>query len=237
MDGHSGYGDDRQKVNGEHAAARHLLRGHLRPATRRRAEVDNRLTRTEQLSLESISRSLRRAIALLARRLDVVVGDVPVQPLLARFHEAYRWSHLRRRADGKFMTRCENEGCGINLLRVLVLGGVLLACRALGAQVEIPVRVSVETLSEALATQLAAASYREGPCRYLKLGTPIVHSVGARLRLAVPGSGALGVAMGDKCQIAADWRGTMLFTLMPYIDGSGRVRVRIVDSRLADAAV
>ena len=123
----------------------------------------------------------------------------------------------------------------INLLRVLVLGGVLLACRALGAQVEIPVRVSVETLSEALATQLAAASYREGPCRYLKLGAPIVHSVGARLRLAVPGSGALGVAMGDKCQIAADWRGTMLFTLMPYIDGSGRVRVRIVDSRLADA--
>ena len=27
----------------------YLLRGHLRPATRRRAEIDNRLTRTEQL--------------------------------------------------------------------------------------------------------------------------------------------------------------------------------------------
>ena len=83
----------------------------------------------------------------------------------------------------------------VTLFRVLVLGGVLLACRALGAQVEIPVRVSLETLTEALATQLAAASYREGPCRYLKLGTPTVQADGARLRLAVPGSGALGVAM------------------------------------------
>jgi len=122
----------------------------------------------------------------------------------------------------------------VTLLRVLALGGVLLACRALGAQVEIPVRVSLETLSEALATQLAASSYREGPCRYLKLGTPTVQADGARLRLAVPGSGALGVAMGGNCQTAAAWRGTMHFTLKPRIDRSGRVRVHIVDSRLAD---
>ena len=130
--------------------------------------------------------------------------------------------------------RKEGRVC-ITLLRVLVLGGVLLAGRALGAQVEIPVRGSLETLREALAKQRAASSYREGPCRYLELGTASVQADGARLRLAVPGSGALGVAIGGKCQTAAAWRGTMHFTLQPRIDRSGRVRVRIVDSRLSDA--
>ena len=123
----------------------------------------------------------------------------------------------------------------MTLLRLLVLGSVLLAGRALGAQVEIPVRVSLDTLSEALGRQLAASSYREGPCRYLQLGVPTVHPAGARLRLAVPGTGALGVALDGKCQNLAAWRGTMHFTLEPRIDRSGRVRVRIVDSRLADA--
>ena len=107
----------------------------------------------------------------------------------------------------------------INLLRVLVLGGVLLACRALGAQVEIPVRVSVETLSEAHHAACRGVVPRR-PVPVSQARDLLVHSVGARLRLAVPRSGALGVAMGDKCQIAADWRGTMLFTLMPYIDGA-----------------
>ncbi len=123
-------------------------------------------------------------------------------------------------------------------LRLLALCA-LLACAgsAAAARIEIPLRVSVETLREALAAQLASSSYREGPCRYLKLEAPQVrlHSYKGRLKLEVPGSGALGVPLAGQCQTAAAWQGSMHFTLAPQVDGAGRLRMRIVDSRLVDA--
>ena len=71
-------------------------------------------------------------------------------------------------------------------LRLLALCA-LLACAgsAAAARIEIPLRVSVETLREALAAQLASSSYREGPCRYLKLEAPqvLLHSCKGRLKL------------------------------------------------------
>jgi hypothetical protein len=101
------------------------------------------------------------------------------------------------------------------------------------ARLEIPLRVSLDTLREALSAQLT--SYRDGPCRYLRLRPAQLRLEQGRLRLAVPGRGALGVPLSGQCQTAAAWQGTMHFTLEPHIDSRGRLRVRIVDSRLGDA--
>jgi hypothetical protein len=122
----------------------------------------------------------------------------------------------------------------MGLLRLLTL--ICLAAWAHDARpapLQIPLRVSLDTLREALGAQLATG-YREGPCRYLKLEAPKLESVRGRLKVTLPGTGALGVELAGACQSAAFWRGTMQFTLAPQIDTAGRLRVRIVDSRLVD---
>jgi len=108
------------------------------------------------------------------------------------------------------------------------------------ARLEIPLRVPLEPLRQALAAQLAASKatpnviYREGRCRYLNLESPKLEAVDGNLRLTGPGSGALGIELLGNCQNAANWKGTMEFTLAPQIDSAGRLRVRIVDSKLTD---
>ena len=123
-------------------------------------------------------------------------------------------------------------------IRLLAACALLaVAGGAQAARIEIPIRVSMDTLRAALAAQLAGSSYREGPCRYLKLEAPEVrlHSYKGRLKLEVPGTGALGVPLAGQCQTAAAWKGSMHFTLAPQVDGAGGLRMRIVDSRLVDA--
>jgi hypothetical protein len=134
-------------------------------------------------------------------------------------------------------------GDAMNPIRFLTLCGLLLsASGALAGRLEIPLRVPVETIRQALAAQLAASPtrpnvvYREGACRYLNLETPKLDAVDGQLRLVGPGSAALGVELFGSCQNAADWRGSMQFTLVPWLDRAGRLRVRIVDSTLADAS-
>jgi hypothetical protein len=66
------------------------------------------------------------------------------------------------------------------LVRASLLGCLLLAFApgALGARVEIPLRVPLELVREALAKQLSASTgktgdlWREGACRYLRLEPP-----------------------------------------------------------------
>ena len=80
------------------------------------------------------------------------------------------------------------------MVRALVLAGVSLwASLAHAAQLEIPLRLPLEAIREALASQLAAASnkgflYREGRCRYLTLGAPSVASADGQLRVSAPGT-------------------------------------------------
>ena len=124
----------------------------------------------------------------------------------------------------------------MTLFRYLVLCCLVVSAYDVSAaRLDIPLRVSLDTLREALSTQLA--SYRDGPCRYLRLRPAQLQlqAEQGRLRLAVPGRGALGVPLAGQCQTAATWQGTMHFTLEPHIDSRGRLRVRIVDSRLGDA--
>jgi len=117
---------------------------------------------------------------------------------------------------------------------------VLCAPAALGARLEVPLRVPLESIRKALDAHLAGSSatphvvYRQGPCRYLKLGTPTLEAHDGRLRLASPGSGALSVELAGNCR-GADWRGSMQFTLAPQLDSEGRLRLRIIDSKLSDA--
>ena len=119
---------------------------------------------------------------------------------------------------------------------------LLSAPGALAGRLEIPLRVSLETIRQALSAQLAASSakpneiYREGRCRYLNLEAPKLDAVDGQLRLAGPGSAAFGMEMFGNCQNAAAWQGTMQFTLAPWLDPAGRLRLRIVDSKLTDAA-
>src|ERR1041385_3052970 len=128
----------------------------------------------------------------------------------------------------------------MKLARFLVLGLSLFTPHAGGARFEIPLRVPLEPLRQALAAQLAASKatpnviYREGRCRYLSLESPKLEAVDGNLRLTGPGSGALGIELLGNCQNAASWKGTMEFTLAPQIDSAGRLRVRIVDSKLTD---
>jgi hypothetical protein len=118
---------------------------------------------------------------------------------------------------------------------------ILSAPGALAGRLEIPLRVPLEPIRQALDSQLAASSatphvlYRQGPCRYLKLGTPKLEAVDGRLRFVSPGSAALGVELAGNCQNAAAWQGSMQFTLAPRLDDAGRLRLRIVDSKLTDA--
>jgi hypothetical protein len=121
------------------------------------------------------------------------------------------------------------------LFRIVALC-CLLACsyQAAAARIEIPLRVSLDTLREALNAQLAG--YRDGPCRFLRLKPAQLQSESGHLRLALPGNGALGVDLAGKCQTAATWEGTMHFTLVPRIDEAGRVRVNIVDSSASGMA-
>ena len=128
----------------------------------------------------------------------------------------------------------------MKLLRFFALGLAFFVSQALAGRLEIPLRVPLEPLRQALAAQLAASKatpnviYREGRCRYLNLESPKLEAVDGNLRLTGPGSGALGVELFGNCQNAASWKGTMEFTLAPQIDSTGRLRVRIVDSKLTD---
>jgi hypothetical protein len=128
-------------------------------------------------------------------------------------------------------------------MRLFALCGLILyASGALAGRLEIALRVPLEPIRQALSKQLAAAPsspnviYREGRCRYLNLETPKLDAADGQLRLAGPGSAALGVELFGQCQNAAAWTGSMQFTLAPQIDNAGRLRFRIVDSALTDAS-
>ena len=129
------------------------------------------------------------------------------------------------------------------LVRLLAFCSLALSGPAAWAgRIELPLRIPLEPLGRALGEQLAAAPpsrqalYRDGPCRYLKLGVPKLHAAEGRLRVVGPGTAALGVALLGNCQSAAAWQGLVDFKLAPWIDRAGRLRVRIVDSQLTDAS-
>ena len=128
------------------------------------------------------------------------------------------------------------------LLRLFVLSCLFASAPgALAERVEIPLRVPLETIRQALAAQLAASParpgvvYREGPCRFLTLDAPKLEAAGGELRFTGPGAAALGVELLGRCQNAVQWKGSMHFRLVPQLDSAGRLRVRIVDSSLTDA--
>ena len=116
---------------------------------------------------------------------------------------------------------------------------VLCAPAALGARLEIPLHVPLETVRQALSAELAASParpevvYRDGPCRYLSYQSPKLEAVDGRLRLVGPGAAAFGAELFGKCQNAA-WQGSLEFILAPRIDSAGRLRLHIVDSKLRD---
>jgi hypothetical protein len=127
------------------------------------------------------------------------------------------------------------------LLRLLALCSLMLSGPgALASRIEIPLRVPLEAIGQELSAQLAASSatpgviYEEGACRYLKLGAPTLEAFDGNLRLFGPGSAALGVELLGNCRNAAAWRGSVQFTLAPRLDTAGRLRLRIIDSRLSD---
>jgi hypothetical protein len=126
-------------------------------------------------------------------------------------------------------------------IRFLAFSLLLGASGAWAGRLEIPLRVPLAMVEKALAAQLAASPtapnvvYREGACRYLNLDAPALAGAEGQLRLTSPGSAALGIELLGRCQNAADWQGTMHVRLVPHIDEAGRLRMRIVDSRLSDA--
>jgi hypothetical protein len=119
------------------------------------------------------------------------------------------------------------------MARVWVLFTLLVLNAAQAAEVEIPLRLPMDAIRDALASRVA---YREGPCRYLKLqAPPSLAGEEGKLKLSAPASAALGLDLLGNCQNAVEWRGTMQFTLEPLVDAAGRLRLRIVDSQLVDA--
>ena len=130
----------------------------------------------------------------------------------------------------------------MSFIRLLTLCCLVLpAPGALAGRLEIPLRLPLEPIRQALSAQLAAsparpnAIYREGRCRYLNLEAPKLDAGDSQLRLSGPGSAALGVELFGNCQNAAAWNGSIQFTLVPQLDNAGRLRLRIVDSALTDA--
>jgi hypothetical protein len=117
----------------------------------------------------------------------------------------------------------------------------LFALSAQAGSLEIPLHVPLEPIRDALRTQLAAAAdkpeviYQEGPCRYLHYDAPRLEAHDGQLHFVGPGAAALGAELYDTCYNAAAWSGSMEFTLAPQLDSAGRLRLRIVNSRLTDA--
>jgi hypothetical protein len=127
-------------------------------------------------------------------------------------------------------------------IRLLALCLLLACARATAAaDVELPLRVPLAAIEQALGARLAAAPagpnvvYREGRCRYLRLETPKLEAIEGLVRLSAPGSAAAGLEVLGNCQNAAAWRGMLHATLAPQLDAAGRLRLRVIDSRLADA--
>src|SRR5262245_3468819 len=123
------------------------------------------------------------------------------------------------------------------MVRLLAVS-LLLAPTAWAGRLQIPLHVPLPVVQRSLATQLPAAPdaiYREGPCRHLTLDAPALTAAGGEVRLSAPGSAAMGVELFGRCQSAADWQGTLQARLEPRIDEAGRLRLRIVDSRLVDS--
>jgi hypothetical protein len=128
----------------------------------------------------------------------------------------------------------------VRLLACLLFAAGLSAPGALAARLEIPLRVPLELVREALAKQLDASTggtgelWREGACRYLRLEPPKLEAAERGLLLAAPGTAMLGAEILGKCAKAADWDGTARFILEPRIDNAGILRLRVLDSALTD---
>jgi hypothetical protein len=123
----------------------------------------------------------------------------------------------------------------VGLRALVVAAAALLAVpSAYAARVDIPLRVPLDSLREALGAQLRVL-YRENGCRYLNVESPRLEALHGRLHLESAGSAALGIQLGDKCGNALSWQGSVQFTLAPWVDSAGRLRLRIVDSGLTDA--
>lgn len=118
----------------------------------------------------------------------------------------------------------------------------LLTAQAQAGNLEIPLRIPFDPIRQALSAQLATSAetpnviYQEGPCRYLHLDAPHLEAHDGQLRFSGSGAASLGAELFGTCHSAADWHGTMEFTLAPQLDSAGHLRLRIVDSKLTDAS-
>ena len=86
------------------------------------------------------------------------------------------------RLDAAFFLRL--RPIGLALCALLAHAG-----GAAAARLEVPLRVSLDTLREAFNAQLTG--YRDGPCRYLHLKPATLESRDGRLLLSLPGNGGL----------------------------------------------
>jgi hypothetical protein len=118
--------------------------------------------------------------------------------------------------------------------RLALLFLLFVAPAAIAARLEIPLRVPLDAVREALAASVSSQLYREGPCRYLNMEQPKLEAAEGHLHFTGPGNGTLGVEISGKCRSAVAWRGSVQFTLLPRIDEAGRLRMRIVDSSLSN---
>src|SRR5262245_16921317 len=122
----------------------------------------------------------------------------------------------------------------------LLVACLLFTPAALAARLELPLRVPLELVREAISKQLDAQTgktgelFREGNCRYLRLEPPKLEAAERGLLLTAPGTAMLGAEILGKCANAADWDGTVRLILEPRIDNAGVLRVRVLDSTLTD---
>jgi len=78
--------------------------------------------------------------------------------------------------------------------------------------------------------------YEEGSCSYLHLEAPRLEAHDGQLRFVGPGAAALGGELFGTCHSATAWQGSMEFTLVPLLDSTGGMHLRIIDSKLTDAS-
>jgi hypothetical protein len=107
-------------------------------------------------------------------------------------------------------------------------------CGATAAPLELALRLSLDTLRESFNKQVTG--FKDGPCRQLQLKPAALETRDGKLLLSLPGSAAIGIELGGKCQTAATWQGTMQFKLAPTLDEAGRLRVQIADSEASGMA-
>ncbi|MGC1677933.1 MAG: hypothetical protein WA740_10405, partial [Candidatus Binataceae bacterium] len=129
------------------------------------------------------------------------------------------------------------------MFAIIAAAAIFPARTAHAADVSVPITIDYLTLGAALKAQMytapggkAALWHGADQCQFLSAENPAFSSASPRLRLETAASLALGVAVAGRCVSPIAWSGIAEAESSPYIATGLRLKIRITDVNLYNAA-